>query len=101
MSAWIHDWLERHRHPVSRWLHAVGIPLLIWGLLLGVWQLAMWRWDIWWRPTGVIAVSYLLQWVGHAIEGNDMGEIILIKRLLNRPYVAIAPRYRSESSPSQ
>lgn len=99
MPGWIQNWLERHRHPASRLLHAVGIPLLIWGLLLGGMQLARWRWDLWWRPATLIAGSYLLQWIGHLIEGNDMGEIILIKKLLGRPYVAVAPRCDRETPP--
>ena len=90
MPVWMQHWLARHRHPVSRVLHAVGIPLLAGGLVLGAWQLAVWRWDIWWRPAVLIAVSYLLQWIGHIVEGNDMGEVILIKRLLGKPYTAIA-----------
>lgn len=92
------NWLERHRHPVSRWLHGVGIPLLAWGLFLGGMQLAAWRWDLWWRPTGLIVVSYVLQWIGHRVEGNDMGEVIVIKKLLGRPYVAVAPRHAERDS---
>ncbi len=40
---------------------------------------------------GLIVVSYILQGIGHAIEGNDMGEVVLLKKLLGRPYIAIAP----------
>ena len=87
----IRNWQERHRHPVSRWLHAIGIPLLVFGLLLGAWQLGQWRWDVWYRPVGLIVVSYILQWVGHRVEGNDMGELVLIKRMLGLPYTAVAP----------
>ncbi|MEE9293736.1 MAG: Mpo1-like protein [Phycisphaerae bacterium] len=84
MSGAIESWLDRHQHPVSRLLHAVGIPLLVWGLWLGGSQLLGWRWDLWWRPVGLIVASYSMQWVGHRIEGNDMGEVILIKKLLRR-----------------
>lgn len=65
--------------------------MLILGLGLAAWQLAAWRWDLWWRPAALIGVSYLLQWIGHAVEGNDMGELIVIKKLMGRPYVAVAP----------
>ncbi len=57
-------------------------------------QLQQWRWDLWWRPVAVLLAGYFLQWLGHRIEGNDMGEVILVKRLLSRPYVAVAPRYQ-------
>lgn len=89
------NWLARHRHPASLALHAVGIPLLIVGLLLGLWQLVEWRWDLWWRPVGLIAVSYALQAIGHAIEGNDMGEVVLVKKMLGKPYTAIAPQHQN------
>ncbi|HRX84204.1 MAG TPA: DUF962 domain-containing protein [Phycisphaerae bacterium] len=92
MSRIVHNWFERHRHPVSLALHAVGIPLLVAGLVLGAWQLWYGMWPLWWRPVGLIVVSYVLQWIGHRVEGNDMGEVVLIKKLLGKPYVAIAPQ---------
>lgn len=61
-------------------------------LLAGV-QLCAWRWDLWWRPGLLLLLGYALQYTGHRCEGNDMGEIILLKRLLGRPYVAISPRH--------
>lgn len=50
----------------------------------------------------MIAGSYLMQWIGHRIEGNDMGEVILLKRSANRPYTAVSPRYTpSDNLPSE
>ncbi len=94
MPRWLIHWLERHRHPVSLVLHVIGIPAAIAALVLAVAQLAEWRWDLWYRPVVLLVAGYLLQWIGHAIEGNDMGEIILVKKLLGRSYTAISPRYR-------
>ena len=48
---------------------------------------------------GLFVGGYLLQFLGHAIEGNDAGEVVLIKRLLGRPYVAIAPRRKGSAEP--
>lgn len=90
---WLENWLERHQHPVSFALHLVGIPLTIAAVVLAAYQLAVWRWDLWWRPAGLLVVGYLLQFIGHRLEGNDMGEIILFKRWFGRPYRAISPRY--------
>lgn len=90
---WLAQWLERHQNPVSFWLHVIGIPLTILCLPLAGWQLANWDWANWWRPAGLLFLGYLMQWIGHRIEGNDMGEMILIKKWLGRPYVAVAPRY--------
>jgi uncharacterized membrane protein YGL010W len=103
MPRWLRNWLDRHQHPASIGLHVVGIPLTVLAVIVGGWQLADWRWDLWYRPAALLAIGYLLQWVGHTIEGNDMGEVILIKRLLGRPYVALSPRARrqpSETPPS-
>jgi len=101
MASWLQNWLERHQHPASRVLHAIGIPMLPLAGALALVQLADDRWDLWWRPVGLLVVSYILQWVGHRIEGNDMGEVILIKKLLGKPYVAVAPRYQRESPKSE
>ncbi len=95
MPRWLDNWLLRHQHPASRWLHAVGIPLTLAFIPLAAWQLAEGRWDLWWRPTLLLAVGYGLQGLGHVLEGNDMGEVILVKRLLGRPYVAVSPRYQA------
>jgi hypothetical protein len=93
MPAWLTNWFQRHQHPLSLVLHLIGIPLTILAVVLLFVQLAQWRWDLWYRPLVVLVAGYLLQWVGHLIEGNDMGEVILVKKWLGRPYVAISPRY--------
>ena len=98
---WLHNWLERHQHPASRVLHAIGIPLTVLAIPVALVQLADDRWDLWWRPVVLLAVGYVLQWIGHRIEGNDMGEYILLKKLLGRPYVAVAPRYQQPDPPDE
>lgn len=100
MPNWVENWLARHRHPASLALHGVGIPLLAGAALVAALQLADARWDLWWRPTGMLIGSYLLQWIGHRIEGNDMGEAVLIKKLLGQPYTAVSPRYRAKTPES-
>ena len=88
LAAW-KNWRERHRHPVSLGLHAVAIPMLVLAGGLIVVQIIVGAWSLWWRPVVLFAISYLLQWTGHAVEGNDMGEVILIKKLLGKPFVAV------------
>ena len=68
-------------------------------------QLRDGAWSLWWRPVGLVVLSYALQWVGHRIEGNDMGELILAKKWIGKPYITVSPRYnrslrRGSSSPS-
>jgi hypothetical protein len=94
MPAWLRNWLDRHQNPVSFWLHMIGIPMTIACVPLGLFQLSENRWDLWWRPVALLVGGYLLQWVGHVIEGNDMGEAILVKKAMGMPYIAISPRYQ-------
>jgi len=80
-------WLERHQHPVSFALHLVGIPMTLVGL-------ALLAFLPWWWGAGTFVLGYALQFLGHAIEGNDVGELIPIKRLLGLRTVPISPKYR-------
>lgn len=96
--AWLADWLERHQSRLSFWLHVVGIPLTILAVILGLWQLYHELWDLWWRPLLMLVGGYVLQWIGHIHEGNDMGEVIAVKRILGRPYVAVSPRFGGKSA---
>ena len=81
MRAFVRNWIERHQHPVSQTLHAVGIPLAFVGLPV---LLVLGRYG--WAAAAFVA-GFALQFLGHAFEGNDPGEIILVKKLLGKPYV--------------
>jgi len=72
----------------------LGIPMAGAALILGAVQLYQWRWDLWWRPAALFVGGYLLQWIGHRVEGNDVGEIIIFKKWLGLPYTAISPRFQ-------
>jgi len=81
------NWLLRHQNAFNYWIHLVGIPLAVAGLPLLFFT-------PWYYGVAAIVVGYLLQWVGHRVEGNDVGEFIPLKRLLGMPVVAIAPQYQ-------
>jgi uncharacterized membrane protein YGL010W len=103
---WLRDWRARHRTAVSFWLHMVGIPLTIAAAGALAWQIYHARydpshWDYWWRPLALVLMGYFLQYLGHRYEGNDMGEVILVKRWLGKPYIAVSRRYAGHSSSSQ
>ena len=76
----------RHQHPFNFGIHLIGIPLAVAGLPLLFWH--------WYYGVGAIFLGYLLQYIGHKVEGNDVGEWIPIKRLLGLPYVSISPRFQ-------
>jgi hypothetical protein len=84
----LEGWMLRHQLPFNFWIHMLGIPLAYGGLALLFFPLP-WYWGI-----GTCAVGFLLQWIGHVAEGNDVGECAAIKRLLGLPYVGIAPRWK-------
>ncbi len=77
LSWFIRDYLERHAHPLNAFLHIIGVPAAVYGLvrLLGG---AFWSGFAW------IAAGYALQWLGHRSQGNEVGEWILIKSLAER-----------------
>ena len=78
-------WRLRHQNRFNFWIHLIGIPIAMSSLVL--WQFVAWEWSI-----AAFLFGYLLQYVGHRIEGNDVGELIPIKRWLGWPVVAIAPQ---------
>lgn len=83
----LRNWRQRHRLPFNFWIHLIGIPL---ALLVAPALLFLGDWD--WA-LGAFALGYVLQWIGHRAEGNDLGEWAAIKRLLGWPYVAVSPRW--------
>ena len=86
-------WLVRHQHPFNFAIHLAGIPIAVAGIPLPF--LVPWYWGV-----GALLLGYFLQWLGHRVEGNDVGEWAGIKRLLGLPYVAISPRYQKQSQSS-
>jgi hypothetical protein len=90
----LENWLERHRHPFNFWIHMLGIPLAVAGVVLLIAWPGQWYWGL-----GALVLGYLLQWIGHTVEGNDVGEWAGIKRLLGLPYVSIAPRWQNQQAP--
>ena len=79
------NYAARHRHPVNIALHAVGLPVTFAvPVVLLVFGRPGWA-------AGAFALGYALQFLGHAIEGNDAGEVVLVKKWLGRPYREFGP----------
>jgi hypothetical protein len=78
VSWFVRDYVSRHRNPWNRALHVVGVPLSPLATLvlvaLGEWLAAL----------VTFVVGYTLQVLGHRIEGNEVGEWILVKNLTGR-----------------
>jgi len=88
----LRNYAQRHRHPFNRMLHGVGLPVTF---ILPVIFL-IWEWP-WGWALGSFVVGYALQFAGHAIEGNDAGEAILVKKIFGMPSIDIVDE-RNRSS---
>jgi hypothetical protein len=82
-------WRLRHQLPFNFYIHLIGIPLAVSSISLLF--LVDWYWAV-----AAFVLGYVLQYIGHLAEGNDLGEWAAIKRLLGLPYVGIAPRWNPE-----
>ncbi len=90
LRRFVTNYIERHQHPASQSLHFIGVPLTF---VVSVVMLVL---DKPWWALGCFIAGYALQFIGHAIEGNDAGETVLVKKMLGRPYVEFGPRRKSE-----
>lgn len=87
----LRNWLRRHRNRFNFWIHVLGIPAAVAGVVLLA--QAAWYGDAVWAlwGLGLFVAGYALQFWGHAVEGNEVGEWVAIKKVLGLPYVAVAP----------
>lgn len=92
LRRFVTNYIERHQHPANQLLHLVGVPLTFLvslGFLIAG--------EPWWALACFVG-GYLLQFLGHAIEGNDAGETVLVKRWLGKPYVEFGPIARQRKA---
>lgn len=92
IRAFLRNYLPRHRNRLNQVLHAIGVPLTFvgtpWTFFAGA--------TPWW-PFVCFVGGYLLQFAGHAVEGNDAGEVVFFKRALGMPYTEYGPGTASSS----
>lgn len=70
----IRDYISRHSHPINALLHIVGVP----AVLIGIYYLIATKFIL----GGVlICGGYAAQYFGHEAQGNEVGEITLIKKI--------------------
>jgi uncharacterized membrane protein YGL010W len=65
---WIAQYAGSHQHPVNRFCHTLGIPLIVISLVLFVvaWLMS----GYWWIPSTLFVAGWALQFIGHAFEGK-------------------------------
>lgn len=65
---WIEQYERSHRHPVNRFCHTIGIPLIAASLVvLLLVPLARWLWP---APLLMFVVGWAFQFIGHWFEGK-------------------------------
>jgi uncharacterized membrane protein YGL010W len=62
-ESFIENYKAKHQHPVNKLTHTIGIPMIVLSLPLFLFN---WRWAL-----GLFVVGWILQFVGHAVEGNQ------------------------------
>ena len=65
---WIAQYATSHQHPVNRFCHTVGIPLIVVSLVLFAVSFGingLWPWAL-----GLFVAGWIFQFVGHAFEGK-------------------------------
>ncbi len=77
VSEFVVDYCQRHAHPVNAVLHVVGVP----ATFAGVYFICVRHLSL---GLTLLVAGYLLQYVGHEAQGNEVGEITLIKKIWRR-----------------
>ncbi|MEK6335200.1 MAG: DUF962 domain-containing protein [Acidobacteriota bacterium] len=62
-DTYLENYKSKHRHPLNKLCHIIGIPMITIALPLFFFN---WRWAL-----ALFVLGWILQFVGHAIEGNQ------------------------------
>jgi uncharacterized membrane protein YGL010W len=65
---WIRQYAQSHQHPVNRFCHTIGIPLIAASILVLV--AAFFVKNLWWASLSMFVVGWIFQFIGHAFEGK-------------------------------
>lgn len=58
----LEEYKQSHTHPLNHLTHAIGIPMIVVSLPLFFWN---WPWAL-----ALFVMGWILQFIGHAIEGK-------------------------------
>ena len=68
MQQWLVQYDESHQHPVNRVCHTLGIPMI--AVSLPIFVVAIFVHGIWPVPVALFVIGWILQFVGHFVEGK-------------------------------
>ncbi len=80
----VEDWLVRHNRPVNFALHVLGIPLTLIGVLLVPVYTFTLSLPIFTCSVLAFIAGYLVQFLGHALEGTEPGEVTYLRKKITR-----------------
>ncbi|MBI4854105.1 MAG: DUF962 domain-containing protein [Acidobacteria bacterium] len=62
MASFIEEYKAKHQHPMNKLTHSIGIPMIVISLVV-----VFFNWKI---GVGLFVFGWILQFIGHAFEGN-------------------------------
>ena len=65
-NEWIARYATSHQHPVNRFCHTLGIPMIVISLVLA--PVAFFAHRFWPVALAIFALGWIFQFVGHAFE---------------------------------
>ncbi|MFM7167662.1 MAG: Mpo1-like protein [Planctomycetaceae bacterium] len=86
IARFLRNYLPRHRNRWNQCLHLAGVPTTF----VAPWVAVAMQLE-WYFPVSLFFAGYVLQFIGHAIEGNDAGEVVFLKKSLGMRYTEYGP----------
>ena len=65
---WIARYGQSHQHPVNRFCHTLGIPIIVISIVL--FAVSLFVHGLWPVALGLFVAGWALQFIGHAVEGK-------------------------------
>ena len=65
---WIAQYSSSHRHPINRFCHTLGIPLILLSLLFLI--AGIFFRPLLWCAVALFIIGWVFQFIGHAFEGK-------------------------------
>jgi uncharacterized membrane protein YGL010W len=65
---WVRRYSRSHQHPVNRFCHTVGIPLIV--VSIGLFAVGVAVRDLWPWALALFIAGWVFQFVGHFVEGK-------------------------------
>ena len=67
-NEWVAEYAESHQHPVNRFCHTLGIPMI--AVAIAMFAAALFVEGLWWLALALFIVGWVLQFIGHWFEGK-------------------------------